>query len=86
MHWSEDEFWSEALERYQDTRENGTRTITLDLDGIERNIYKDDGPAYRTLYAMQSVLEQEGMDGFRGAPRVVLALLMHLSDLSTTSR
>ena len=43
------------------------------------------GPAYRLLEAMGSVLEHEGCDSFRGAPRLVFALLMHLQELSVNA-
>jgi hypothetical protein len=86
MHWSEDENWIGALERYHDMREIGTRTLTLDLGAIEQVIFNDNGPAYQMMSAMRSVLEHEGADGFRGAPRLVLALLMQLSEISTDKR
>ena len=86
MHWSEDAYWTEALQRYHTARESGTRTITVDLDAVEHSVFDGDGPAYRTMDAMVSVLEHEGMDGCRGAPRVILALLMHLSELSSARK
>jgi len=86
MHWSEDTYWTEALDRYQVRRDSGTRTITLDLDAIEQAVFNSDGPAYRLMHAMASVIEHEGMDGYRGAPRLVLAMLIQLSELPADER
>lgn len=85
MHWSEDPYWTDALDRYQALRAAGTNTITLDLEAIERTAFDGNGPAYRAMEAMGSVLAQEGFDGFRGAPRVMLALLVHLVELSDSA-
>jgi hypothetical protein len=41
----------------------------------------DSSPAYRLMEAMCSVKEHEGMEGYRWAPRLVLALLQLLSEL-----
>jgi len=41
-----------------------------------------DSPAYRLMEAMVSVKEHEGMDNYRGAPRLVLALLERLDVIS----
>lgn len=80
MHWAEDRYWLDALARYQTLREGGTGSITLDLAAIEQVAFDGDGPAYRCLQAMGSVLEHEGDDGYRGAPRLVFALLMRLAE------
>lgn len=86
--WSEDSYWTEAAERYHERREGGARQLVLDLEAIERGLYDGDGPAYRAMEAMLSVHEYEGMDGYRGAPRIVLALLQILSEqgLNTNHR
>lgn len=81
-HWSEDAYWVDALEAYQEERIRGRSRIVLDLDAIEAEIHADSGPAYRLLRAMESVWTMEGMDGMRGAPRLVLALLERLDELS----
>ncbi|WP_233884560.1 hypothetical protein [Paraburkholderia flagellata] len=52
----------------------------INIDAIEAVLFDGDGPAYRALDAMNSVQEHEGYEGFRGAPRVVLALLQILSE------
>jgi hypothetical protein len=49
-------------------------------------VYDDDGPAYKLMDAMVSVKEQDGMEGFRGAPRVLLALLLRLEELSEAKK
>ncbi len=85
-HWSEDIYWTKAVERFYDLRENGMKQIVIDLDAIDEKLYDEDGPAYRALEAMLSVHEREGMDGYRGAPRVVLALLQILSEQSRNSK
>jgi hypothetical protein len=79
-YWAEDEYWTEAADRYCEQRENGVRHLVIDLDAVEGILFDGDGPAYRVLEAMLSVHENEGMDGFRGAPRIVLALLQVLSE------
>jgi hypothetical protein len=58
------------------------RRIILDLDAIERALFEADSPAYRLMEAMVSVKEHEGWDGYRGAPRLVLALLERLDEIS----
>lgn len=80
-HWSEDPYWVGAAERFYKHREDGARQLVIDLDAINDTLYNGDGPAYRLLEAMLSVHQHEGMDGFRGAPRLVLALLQILSEL-----
>lgn len=85
-HWSEDRYWTDAADGYSTLRKGGGNTVTLDLDAIEQVIYNGDGPAYRLMEAMASVLEEESDDGFRGAPRLVLALLLRLKEISETGR
>lgn len=80
--WSADPYWTEAADRYCEQRKRGAKQIVLELDAIENILYDGGGPAYRTLQAMLSVYEHEAMDGYRGAPRIVLALLQILSEQS----
>jgi len=80
-HWSEDPYWTEALERYQILQKNGRKQLVIDLDALHEVIFRGDSPAYRAIDAMLSVQEHEGWDGMRGAPRVVLAILQILSEL-----
>lgn len=82
QHWSEDDFWVGALSRYAAAREAGMNQVTIDVDRLEDVVYDGDGPAYRLLEAMLSVQEHEGWDGCRGAPRVLLALLQVLGEMS----
>lgn len=79
-HWSSDSYWNDALARYQELRENGQTSITIDLNALEEKIFNGDSPAYRMVEAMSSVREHEGYDGYRGAPRLVLALLALLNE------
>lgn len=79
-HWSKDPYWTEAADRFYELREAGTKQLVIDLDAIDKTLYDGDSPAYRVLDAMLSVHEHESMDGFRGAPRIVLALLQVLSE------
>ncbi len=74
-HWADDSYWTEALDRYVKLRKSGTREVTIDLDKLENFIFIGDGPAYKAMDAMVSVRAHEGYDGFRGAPRIVCALL-----------
>lgn len=81
-HWSEDRYWTDALERFQEMEEQGTSRLTLDLNAIKEVAYNGDGPAYKLMNAMVSVKELEGWDGCKGAPRVMLALLVRLSEIT----
>lgn len=82
--WADDPYWTEALDGFYADRDTGTKTITLDINAVEEAIVNGDGPAYRLMRAMASVIEHEGMDGCRGAPRLTLALLQILKGLPTT--
>ena len=77
-HWSNNPYWTEALEAYSLLRKRGQRSITIDLDALEEFIFDGGSPAYLLMEAMTSVKEQEAWDGHRGAPRLVLAFLKHL--------
>jgi hypothetical protein len=80
-HWADDPYWTEALDRYIRLRRRG-RKITIDLDRVESFIYRGDvSPAYRMMEGMCSVQEHEGVEGYRGAPRLVLALLQLISEM-----
>ncbi len=78
-HWAEDRYWTEALDQYYALREQGVKTITVDIAALEQVVFDGTGPAYRLLDAMCSVKEHEGWDGMRGAPRLVLALMALLA-------
>lgn len=84
-HWSEDPYWTTALERYCSLRDDGAKQLVIDLDAISENLFHGDGPAYRALDAMVSVHKYEAYDGFRGAPRIILALLQILGEQSKKS-
>ena len=77
--WADDPYWVDALDRFVAMRDAGAKTI--DINAFEQPIFNGDGPAYRLLYAMESVMKLEGEDGFRGAPRLTLALLQILKEL-----
>lgn len=77
-HWSNNPYWTEALDAYSALRERGQRSITIDLEKLEEFIFDGGSPAYQLLEAMVSVQDQEAWDGYRGAPRLVLALLKNL--------
>ncbi len=81
-HWSEDPYWTEALETYYLRRDSVNTKITLDLKAVTEAAFSGDSPAYKLLDAMRSVWEHEGWDGSRGAPRVMFALLIRLAELS----
>lgn len=80
IHWSEDPYWQEGEELYQDLRSAGVTSIRIDLEQLERLVYDGGGPAYKTLEAMISVHQQENCSGFKGAPRILLALLAKLNE------
>lgn len=74
-HRSEDRFWTEALDGFVEARDRGGRQqVTLDLERIEACLFETD-LAFRLMDAMCSVKAVEGLDGCRGAPQLVLALL-----------
>ncbi len=81
-HWADDPFWTTALDSYFELRNSGKREITLNLDTIENEIFNGDSVAYKLMTAMQGVLEHEQWDGCKGAPRVLLATLVRLHELS----
>jgi hypothetical protein len=85
-HWSEDRYWTDALEEYYQLREGSQRELMLDLKAIESVIYDGEGPAYKAMEAMVSVWQQEGYEGYRGAPRILLALLMRLDEISKNAK
>lgn len=80
LHWSSDTYWTNALEQYYKIRDGGASTLKIDLHALEEKIFDGDSPAYRMVEAMCSVKEHEGWDGYRGAPRLVLALLALLNE------
>ncbi len=79
--WARDPVWRDALEAYGRLRENGRTEISINLELLHQTIYEGDGPAYGLMHAMASELASGGLDGYRGAPRLVLALLQILSEL-----
>ena len=81
-YWANDPYWIDALNKYCELKENGKRQIVIDLEKLTEVVYDGDGPAYKLMDAMVSVKDQDGMEGFRGAPRVLLALLLRLEELS----
>ena len=85
-HWAEDPYWTDALTKYYELRDKGKKQIILDREKLSDMVFDGDGPAYKLMEAMVSVWQREGMDGFRGAPRVLLALLVHLEELSKSRK
>lgn len=81
-HWSQEPYWTEAMDSFLRIRDSGQTKWTLDIRKIEEVAFREDGPAYKLMDAMLSVREHEGYDGFRGAPRVMLALLAKLKEIS----
>ena len=81
-HWSEDPYWTDALEAYFVRRDGADSRISIDLKAVTEAAFSGDSPAYKLLDAMRSVWEREGWDGYRGTPRVMLALLMRLAEIS----
>ena len=85
-HWANDSYWTEALNKYSDLKEKGKKQFVIDLDKLSEVVYDGDGPAYKLMDAMVSVKEQEGMESFRGASRVLLAMLVRLEELSEAGK
>lgn len=84
-YWAEDPYWTQALDAFYALRASRTSHLTLDLAEIEKVISEDNGVAYRLLAAMESVRAYEADEGMRGAPRLVLAALIHLANARPTS-
>lgn len=84
-HWSEDPYWQEASEIWQRISQSQQKTVEIDLEALQEVVFNGTGPAYRLMEAMVNIHETEGMEGFRGAPRVLLALLAKLSEAGKTS-
>lgn len=84
-HWADDPYWVDALNGFIADRDAGTKTITLDINAVEEAIFGGESPAYKLMDAMGSVIQHEGMDGCRGAPRLTLALLQILKGLPSTA-
>lgn len=85
-HWGQQLYWTDALDAISEAMQDGGRTVTIDVKKIEQSLYDGDGPAYKLLDAMKSVAEHEGWDGYKGAPRLVLALLWKLQEMSEGSK
>ena len=85
-YWANDPYWIDALHKYGELKENGKRQIVIDLEKLTEVVYDGEGPAYKLMDAMVSVKEKDGMEGFRGAPRVLLALLLRLEELSQAKK
>lgn len=84
-YWAEDPYWTAAYDAYVAARASGQRQLVLNLDFIDETIGREGSVAYRLMEAMESIREREGMEGCRGAPRVLTALLMKLSTLSAVA-
>jgi hypothetical protein len=76
----------EALDDLALLQEQGKTILQIDLSAVSKSAFDDGGPAYRLLDAMLSVHEHEALDGFRGAPRIMLALLVRLAALSSVQK
>jgi hypothetical protein len=81
-YWANDPYWTEALDKYGELKDKGKKLFVIDLKTIDDAAFNDDSPAYKLMDAMVSVNEKEGYEGFRGAPRVLFALLVRLEELS----
>ena len=86
LHWASDQYWIRALDAYHELRNDGQDSIHIDLRTLEESLFNGDGPAYKLMDAMCSVKELEGHEGFRGAPRLVLALLSILNEQCSNHR
>jgi hypothetical protein len=85
-YWVEETYWSDALEQFNQLEQTGCKKqFNIDIKKLLEVIYDDTGPAYKLMEAMVSVHEREREDDYRGAPRVLLALLVRLEELSKKS-
>ena len=84
-HWADDPYWVEALYALRRRRDKGLRFLTIDLEALDEVVFRGDGPAYRLMGAMETVQRDEGWEGFKGAPRVLLAMLLRLAEISQTT-
>jgi hypothetical protein len=48
-HWSEDRYWTDALDRYAQRVAQGESRIVLDLAAIAAAAFNVDGPAYKLM-------------------------------------
>lgn len=85
-HWGQQRYWTDALNAISEAMQDGGKIIKIDVKEIESYLYDGDGPAYKLLDAMKSVAEHESWDGHKGAPRLVLALLWKLQEMSEGSK
>lgn len=85
QHWGEQRYWTDALNAISEAIQDGGRTVTIDIKRIEPSLFDATGPAFKLLDAMVSVSENESWDGYKGAPRLVLALLWKLQEMSEGS-
>lgn len=80
-YWANDPYFTDALDRYILEQDKGRKTIVLDLEAIQVVLSDGGSEAYRLIEALASVEREEGYDGRRGAPRVLLAILQRLSEI-----
>ena len=76
--WTQDPYWQRGTELLEELRGKEEK-IVIDLSDLEKSVYDGDGPAYKLMEAMAGIRDTEGDSGFRGAPRVLLALLANLN-------
>lgn len=62
--------------------QDGACLVTIDVKKIGDQLFMENGPAYKLLSVMNSVSEHEGYEGFKDAPRLVLAFLWKLQEMS----
>lgn len=60
----------------------GKESFTIDVRAVNACAFAGDGPAYKLMNAMASVIRDGGCEGFKWAPRLMLALLPILEGLS----
>ena len=85
-HWSSNPVLTGALDRFGERMQNGQHELTLDLREVQSYIYDGGSPAYELMEGMHSVWRDESMEGAKGAPRLVFALLQLLSEHSAANR
>lgn len=83
--WYHDPFWIDAQKKADTFQVIGHRQLVIDLDAIEKIVYRGDGPAYKMMETMHAIKESQE-EGYRSAPRVLLALLAQLACIKTEGR
>ncbi len=76
--WFQDPYWLDAQKKRAAFEVIGQRKLVIDLDAVEKVAFREDGPAYKLMNTMHAIKESQE-EGYRSAPRVLLALIAQLA-------